>query len=134
MEIKTSIVDSSTAHPGESLRWKVAQWFELRWWKNYLHGKNKEEYLAWKKNYWLNMLAEIAADVKIDAEKIICDLGCGPAGIFIALPGNKVTAVDPLIDAYENQTPFFSKSENNVVRKDYNRRNTISFRPTSCSI
>lgn len=38
-------------------------------------------------------------------------MGCGPAGVFIALPENKVTAVDPLINEYENQTPFFSKSD-----------------------
>lgn len=90
-----------------SARWRIAQRFELLWWKNYLRGKNKEEYLAWKKNYWQNIL-RIAGTL---TGKTICDLGCGPAGVFIALPENKVTAVDPLIDAYENQTPFFSKCD-----------------------
>jgi len=97
-----------------SARWRIAQWFELRWWKNYLRGKNKEEYLAWKKSYWKEILVKISEVLKtseISTSKNIYDLGCGPAGVFIALPQNKVTAVDPLIDAYENQTPFFSKSD-----------------------
>jgi len=121
VEIKTANVETSTTSPptplrkrGEkqpsSFRWKVAQWFELRWWKSYLRGKNKEEYLAWKKSYWQNILSLVSDKVKLNPSKTIIDLGCGPAGVFIALPQNKVTAVDPLIDEYENQTPFFSKS------------------------
>jgi len=38
-------------------------------------------------------------------------MGCGPAGIFIVLPENKVTAIDPLLDDYETQTHFFKKSD-----------------------
>lgn len=93
------------------IKWKVAQWFELRWWKNYLRGKDKATYLQWKKAYWLNMLEQIADVVKINPSHTICDLGCGPAGIYIALPDNKVTAVDPLLDEYEKQLPFFDKGE-----------------------
>jgi SAM-dependent methyltransferase len=94
-----------------SARWRIAQWFELRWWKNYLSGKNKEEYLAWKKNYWNNILSLVSNEIKLNSSKTIADLGCGPAGVFIALAENKVTAVDPLINEYESQTPFFSKSD-----------------------
>lgn len=94
-----------------TIKWKVAQWFELRWWKNYLRGKDKATYLQWKKTYWLNMLEQIADVVKLYTSHTICDLGCGPAGIFIALPDNKITAVDPLLDEYEKHLPFFNKSE-----------------------
>ncbi len=94
-----------------TLRWKIAQWFELRWWQNYLRGKDKAGYLQWKKNYWQTLLAKIAGDIKIDASQSVIDLGCGPAGIFIALPLNKVTAVDPLLHQYETQTRFFSQAD-----------------------
>jgi 2-polyprenyl-6-hydroxyphenyl methylase/3-demethylubiquinone-9 3-methyltransferase len=94
-----------------SVRWRVSQWFELLWWKNYLHGKKKEEYLAWKKSYWKNILSLVSDEIKLNPSKTIIDLGCGPAGAFIAVPENKVTAVDPLIDEYESQTPFLSKSD-----------------------
>ena len=93
-----------------SVRWKIAQWFELRWWVNYLRGKEKTEYLGWKKNYWNNLLAKIP-EVKIVPSQTIADLGCGPAGIFIVLPQNKVTAVDPLINDYEKQVSFFDKKD-----------------------
>ena len=99
-----------------SLRWKIAQWFELRWWRQYLRGKDKASYLAWKKNYWNKLLGKIAAEVKIDASKTIIDMGCGPTGIFIALPDNKTTAIDPLLDEYEKQTHFFKKSDYPSVR------------------
>lgn len=89
----------------------MAQWFELRWWKNYLRGKDKATYLQWKKGYWLNMLEQIADVVKINPTRTVCDLGCGPAGIYIALPDNKITAVDPLLDEYEKHLPFFDKRE-----------------------
>jgi 2-polyprenyl-3-methyl-5-hydroxy-6-metoxy-1,4-benzoquinol methylase len=94
-----------------TLRWKIAQWFELRWWRIYLHDKDKDTYLQWKKNYWQTLLDKIARDVKIDASKSVIDLGCGPAGIFIALPKNKVTAVDPLLNEYETRTQFFRQSD-----------------------
>jgi 2-polyprenyl-3-methyl-5-hydroxy-6-metoxy-1,4-benzoquinol methylase len=92
-------------------RWELAQWLELKWWKNYLRDKNKEAYLSWKKNYWRNILDKVSDTSAIDSAKTICDLGCGPAGVFIAFPENTVTCVDPLIDAYEKQTQFFKKSD-----------------------
>ena len=104
-------MDTSTSLSMTSARWRIAQWFELRWWKNYFRDKNKEEYLGWKKSYWNNILSLVSNEIKLNPSKTIADLGCGPAGVFIALPENKVTAVDPLIDEYESQTPFFSKSD-----------------------
>jgi 2-polyprenyl-6-hydroxyphenyl methylase/3-demethylubiquinone-9 3-methyltransferase len=93
------------------LKWEIAQWFELRWWKNYLRNKNKDEYSTWKKNYWNNILDVISEKVRIDNTLTICDLGCGPAGVFIALINNKIVAVDPLINEYEKHTPFFEKRD-----------------------
>jgi 2-polyprenyl-3-methyl-5-hydroxy-6-metoxy-1,4-benzoquinol methylase len=93
------------------LKWQIAQWLELRWWKNYLHGKDKTTYLQWKQNYWLKVLEQLTHVVSIHPHHTICDLGCGPAGIFIALPQNKVTGVDPLIKEYEQHTPFFSRQD-----------------------
>lgn len=93
------------------LKWKIAQWFELRWWKAYLRDKNKEQYLSWKKNYWNNLLEQITDVVKPESSLTIADLGCGPAGIFIALSGKNVTAVDPLLDEYENETPFLKRND-----------------------
>jgi 2-polyprenyl-6-hydroxyphenyl methylase/3-demethylubiquinone-9 3-methyltransferase len=95
----------------KKFKWLLAQFLELRWWKNYLRDKNKTEYLEWKKNYWKNVLEKISDVVKVDSSKTICDLGCGPTGIFIALPQNKVTAVDPLLNEYEKHIPLFKKSE-----------------------
>ena len=99
-----------------TLRWKIAQWFELRWWQNYLRSKDKTQYLQWKINYWQTLLGKISEDVKIDASQSVIDMGCGPAGIFIALPVNEITAVDPLLYAYETQTHFFSPADYSNVK------------------
>ncbi len=95
----------------QSIRWQIAQWFELRWWKNYLHGKDKQQYLAWKKSYWQNVLAQVSDVVSIQPQHTIADLGCGPAGVFISLPDNIVTAVDPLLNEYRETLTFFDTND-----------------------
>lgn len=92
------------------MRWQFAQFFELRWWKNYLKGKSPEDYLRWKKNYWLEFLKGLDLNVN-DVEYPAIDIGCGPAGVFMILEEGQVTAVDPLLDSYEsleifNQTAY----------------------------
>ena len=94
-----------------SLRWKIAQWFELRWWRRYMSGKDKESYYRWKKQYWNNLLDQIGDVLQTKDAVTIADLGCGPAGIFIAFEDKKVTAVDPLLDTYTQTLPFFDKND-----------------------
>ena len=94
-----------------SVRWQIAQWFELRWWRRYLSGKDKESYYSWKKQYWNNLLDQIGDVFQTKDAVAIADLGCGPAGIFIAFPDKKVTAVDPLLDTYAETLPFFCKED-----------------------
>jgi SAM-dependent methyltransferase len=106
-----------------NLKWQIAQWFELRWWQRYLSGKDKEEYYSWKKKYWNDLLAQIADVLPYKEVGSIADLGCGPAGIFIAFTPKspeggfntnsqvRVTAVDPLLNTYEKTLPFFDKED-----------------------
>ncbi len=95
-----------------SIRWQIAQWFELKWWQRYFSGKDKAAYYAWKRQYWRGLLDRLADVLPLAAAQTIADLGCGPAGIFTVFPDKKVTAVDPLLDSYEQMLPFFD-------RKDY---------------
>ncbi len=90
-----------------NLRWKIAQWAERRWWRNYLKNKSVSDYLQWKKEYWQNFLVQIEIDEKKVASTESIDLGCGPAGIFILF--ENATAVDPLLDTYDNDLKHFSK-------------------------
>ncbi len=94
-----------------TLRWKIAQWFELKWWQNYLHDKEHAAYKNWKKNYWQNILEKITVSINLTKSSTIADLGCGPAGIFMVFPEYTITAVDPLVDTYQAQTGFFKKSD-----------------------
>lgn len=89
-----------------SFRWKIAQYFEKRWWEKYLGNKDPDEYNNWKRNYWLGFLKDISEWVKPVHGQSFLDMGCGPAGIFMVLP-EKVTAVDPLLDDYKAQLPYF---------------------------
>lgn len=92
------------------LRWKIAQWFELRWWMRYLSAKDKLKYLEWKRNYWTELLNSLPI-TKDFSGKSVLDAGCGPAGIFIALPESSITAIDPLVDRYESSLQTFSKTD-----------------------
>lgn len=93
-----------------SWKWKLAQLLELKWWKRYLKDKNRNEYLSWKSGYWDNLLFDIEQYIPLPEQQTILDAGCGPAGIFIALKRNSVTAIDPLLNKY---------LENNFINPDH---------------
>ena len=94
----------------KSLRWRVAQFFESRWWRNYLSGKDVATYLSWKKGYWDGVLNKIGKSIDLKPGQRVLDAGCGPAGIFINLQDYLTTAFDPLIDTYEHTLPHFKRS------------------------
>ncbi|WP_051416536.1 bifunctional 2-polyprenyl-6-hydroxyphenol methylase/3-demethylubiquinol 3-O-methyltransferase UbiG [Asinibacterium sp. OR53] len=92
----------------KTIKWSLAQSLEIRWWKNYLIGKDPEAYLIKKKAYWHKVLLLIQRWQPAEGMAVL-DCGCGPAGIFIALPVNlSVDAEDPLLDAYI-QLPHFKR-------------------------
>ncbi len=90
-----------------SYKWKLAQYLEVRWWKNY-QKKLGKEYLGNKKDYWQKILA--AADISAPVNKDVLDVGCGPSGIYTVMDGNRVQAVDPLLDQYESAIDFFTQN------------------------
>lgn len=92
-----------------NVRWKIAQWAERKWWKNYLKNKNVQDYLLWKKNYWEHFLQSIQLENSIQAHHSVVDLGCGPAGIFMLFNSKNTTALDPLIDNYQKDLEHFDK-------------------------
>jgi len=98
------------------MRWKIAQRLELRWWKRYLRNRNLEEYLSWKKAYWQDFVAQLNLP-KIEGRTL--DAGCGPAGVFMILNEADVTAIDPLLEKYENDL--------NLPSEEYKER--ITFKP-----
>ncbi len=95
----------------QKLRWRIAQAAEIRWWQNYLARQSKEDYLAWKKNYWTTFLSD--TEVQVQSDATILDLGCGPAGIFILFDPThqNVLALDPLLAEYEAKLPHFQQKE-----------------------
>ena len=93
----------------KTLRWRVAQIFEARWWKKYLSHKDVQSYLDSKKKYWDRIIKGLGTNLDMKPGQMILDAGCGPAGIFISLPDYDVTAFDPLIDTYQQILPHFKK-------------------------
>lgn len=91
------------------LRWRLAQFFEIRWWRNYLGGKDAAQYLHNKRLYWQRIMASLAQTVQVKSGDTIVDMGCGPSGLYLVFPDNPFTAVDPLLDQYEQQLEIFSK-------------------------
>lgn len=89
-----------------SWKWKVAQTLEYKWWQNYLKNRDAENYLEWKHQYWKDLLKSLSDFIELPKGKNILDAGCGPAGIFIALEGNKVDALDPLLHKYKTLQHF----------------------------
>lgn len=91
------------------IRWKIAQAAEIRWWQNYLHKKDKNDYLKWKKTYWQNLLSKIG--IEPEHEDRVLDAGCGPAGIFMLFDQQRVDAVDPLLNQYDEKLQHFDPQD-----------------------
>jgi 2-polyprenyl-3-methyl-5-hydroxy-6-metoxy-1,4-benzoquinol methylase len=108
------------------MRWEIAQWFEKRWWKNYLKNKPVDDYLTWKRDYWNTFLNTINVTVKPNDS--VLDAGCGPAGIFSALSENQVTAVDPLLSIYERDLQHFNRRNYPNVDFHENGIETLEFK------
>ncbi len=90
-------------------KWGLAQQAELRWWQWYLRNKDRDRYLEAKAAYWHRVLAHM--DIQVPPGASVLDAGCGPAGIFMILSEQTVTAVDPLIDAYAGHLQHFSPTD-----------------------
>jgi len=97
-----------------SFRWRIAQFFEIRWWQRYLRSKDKWTYLNWKLAYWRDFLTK--SGIKITSDAKILDAGCGPAGIFLLPVGGSTDAFDPLLGEYERLLPHFQQSDYPHVR------------------
>ena len=90
----------------KSVKWKIAQQLEYKWWSRYLEDKNPEAYLKWKLSYWQDLLKSVEEVIPLPEQKTVLDAGCGPAGIFMALHNNDVTAIDPLLNKYKEFIHF----------------------------
>lgn len=95
----------------KSAKWQLAQRLELIWWKRYLAARASADYLEWKREYWLKRIREQQMESTIASAEQILDAGCGPAGIFIALEGKTVTAIDPLLPKYEAEIDYFNTGD-----------------------
>jgi trans-aconitate methyltransferase len=97
-----------------NLRWALAQKLELIWWKRYLRPQGPEAYLARKRAYWERVLEQTGVEPRPGQSAL--DAGCGPAGIFMALPQLHTDAVDPLLDQYAQSLPHFDTAAYPWVR------------------
>ena len=103
-----------------TIKWNIAQKAELKWWQQYLKGKDVEAYHTWKRAYWQGILDKIAGSAPIREGMSILDAGCGPAGMFMQLPNCNVDALDPLLDKYE-------KRKKSVLQSHYQQIGGVQF-------
>lgn len=96
------------------LKWRLAQWLELRWWRRYLSRRDPQTYLAAKHAYWQRLLG--LADLVPRPGHRALDAGCGPAGIFMVLSQLQVEAIDPLLEQYARALPHFRPAHYPWVR------------------
>lgn len=92
----------------------MAQAVERRWWRRYLGGRDVEAYASWKRAYWRRLLRRTGHARVLEQEwqyrARVLDAGCGPAGVFTVLAKASVTAVDPLLDSYD-ELPHFCRTD-----------------------
>jgi SAM-dependent methyltransferase len=91
------------------LRWRIAQFFEIRWWQRYLQTRDKAAYYDWKRAYWRDFLHK--SGVEMGSRLCILDAGCGPAGIFTIFEDHEVIALDPLLGQYQSKIAQFDPAD-----------------------
>ena len=91
-----------------TIKWRLAQKLERLWWKRYLKDRSVEDYLNWKKKYWRSFLKEIDWGYVISKSDRLLDAGCGPAGIFTIFEDYDITALDPLLEQYNQDLAHFN--------------------------
>ena len=78
-----------------------------------MRGQDVGEYIGRKRAYWRKFLRETGHQRVLDPERQhglrVLDAGCGPAGVFTVLAKASVTAVDPLLDDYD-ELPHFERT------------------------
>lgn len=92
-------------------KWAIAQRLELWWWKRYLRQTSPTTYLQWKTDYWNTLLAQLPDVIWPPPSSTIMEVGCGPAGSYIALSDYHIHAVDPLLDRYAQTLPHFDPTQ-----------------------
>lgn len=93
-----------------TLRWRLAQFLERRWWRRYLADQPPADYLERKRAYWHRTLDRL--DWTVVPGRRSLDAGCGPAGVFTILAGREdITALDPLLEAYERDLAIFDRAD-----------------------
>jgi trans-aconitate methyltransferase len=92
-----------------NFRWRVAQFFEIRWWRSYLRTKDKTRYYDWKRAYWRDFLQK--SGIEPPKKCRVLDAGCGPAGIFTILETDHIDALDPLLGRYEQYLTQFRRAD-----------------------
>lgn len=116
-------------------KWKIAQWLELKWWKRYTANKSKQDYLAWKTDYWKQLFEKIGTMRDIRNAEQMVDFGCGPFGVALLNETwqKQLISLDPLIDSYEKELPFFAKKDYphttflHQKMEDFSSENTFDF-------
>ncbi len=95
----------------KTIKWKLAQKLELKWWQRYLAKKPKADYLNWKRSYWTGLLDKCETKLPLHTQANALDIGCGPAGVFLILDQCNVVAVDPLLKKYESELEHFAAKD-----------------------
>ncbi len=110
-----------------SLKWRLAQFLEIRWWRRYWRQQNRRDYLQRKRRYWQQIFH--ALNIEIPQQQRVLEFGCGPAGAFIVLEQCILDAVDPLIHEYAHALAGFSFERYPWVR--FHAEKMEDFTPTS---
>ena len=109
-----------------ALNWKSAQKNEKKFWEDiYVNDKQDDVYSKSNNGGWelftLEVLERHKVDINFLNDKIILDLGSGPAGVAKGLEmlfeknilkNISIIAVDPLMDFYKNEIGILKESSN----------------------
>ncbi len=86
--------------------WRRAQVHERR----YHEQKDADAVMSINRVYWQRILAALPAQIAIRPGTRILDVGCGGAGILLAMDRGERTGIDPLMPFYLENFPFLAET------------------------
>jgi 2-polyprenyl-6-hydroxyphenyl methylase/3-demethylubiquinone-9 3-methyltransferase len=89
-------------------RWTIAQKGEMECWTDIRDKLNSAKYIQEKKKFWSAIIREID-NFKISSGSSVLDVGCGPAGVFLAIDQGNRVGLDPLNSYYIKIFPFMQQ-------------------------
>ena len=94
--------------------WSLSQKGQKHFQKSHQNSRMQKNWMDSRVQRWKDIVEYSDRFVYRRKNHVVIDIGCGPAGVFLALDNHKVYCVDPLADYYVSEFPYL-QNQNRLI-------------------